>query len=561
MDLDDIAGYSLRRKLGSGSAGSVWQVRDLASGRNAVLKRVPVSAISDLEELREQLFILQRVNHPHLARLLEIRETESEWLLFGQYVVAGTLTSLLSRRGALSTGELVTLLSPLAEALGHLHRSGLTHGRVTAPNVMFDSAGRPVLTDPVIHPHLNPAAQSPTPADDLTALTHLAHQSGGSPALFPPTLFTTGGTRDLLSLDAPVPIDLAFPEPENGSDTTKPHTDDEDPVQRSRGPLTPSPPDESATDSVQPTGPQLTRPKAVPRLPKPSRRSTSRRPRLSRRSAAAPTNPLDRLTPRQPASELPAPPSSTPTTTPSGLPPPGRRRPRRRVWRRKHAFWRRRFPHPAYGVLAAAGLGAAVVLALGVLTIGALDNQPTPTAATDPATTSPQQAPTPPPSQTSTPAPSQASAPAPSQNPTASTHPSTSSNSTRPAETADWVQTLQALDAQRAQAFWALEPSILDKIYVPGSRPWTSDRALIVAYSKQQLRVQGLRIRIDSTTVERRTPTTVTLRTVDHLIAGSLVDRHGTSTPLPPATPTTRLITLTTNPRTPAWRIATITNV
>ncbi|MFG1622915.1 protein kinase [Kribbella sp. NPDC049227] len=553
MDLDDIAGYSLRRKLGSGSAGSVWQVRDLASGRNAVLKRVPVSAISDLEELREQLFILQRVSHPHLARLLELRETESEWLLFGQYVAAGTLTSLLGRRGALSTGELVTLLSPLAEALDHLHRSGLTHGRVTAPNVMFDSAGRPVLTDPVIHPHLNPGAKSPAPTDDLTALTHLAHQSGGSPALFPPTLFTTGGTRDLLALDAPAPIDLAFPEPENGPDTTKPSTDDDDPVQRSRGPLTPSPPDESATDSVQPTRPQVTPPKPLPRLPKPSRRPTSRRPRLSRRTAAAPTNPLDRLTPRQPASELPAPPPSTPTTNSSGLPPPGRRRLRRRVWRRRHTFWRRRFPHPAYGVLAAAGLGAAVMLVVGLLTVGALDNQPTPTAATDPATPSPQQTPTP--------APSQTSAPAPSRTSTASPQPSTPSSPPRPAETADWVRTLQALDAQRAQAFWALQPSLLDKIYVPGSKPWTSDRALIVAYSKQQLRVRGLRIRIDYTTVERRTTTSVTLRTVDHLIAGSLVDRHGTSTPLPPAMPTTRLITLTTNPSTPAWRIATITNI
>jgi protein kinase-like protein len=552
MDLDDIAGYSLRRKLGSGSAGGVWQVRDLVSGRNAVLKRLPVSAISDPEELREQLFILQRVTHPHLARLLEFRETESEWLLFGQYVVAGTLTSLLGRRGALSTGELVTLLSPLAEALDHLHRSGLTHGRVTAPNVMFDSAGRPVLTDPVIHPYLNPAAKSPTPADDLTALTHLAHQSGGSPALFPLTLFTTGGTRDLLALDAPAPIDLAFPEPENGSDTVKPHTDDEDPVERSRGPLTPSPPDESATDSVQPTQPQLTPPKPVPRPPKPSRRSTSRRPRLSRRSAAAPINPLDRLSPRQPAFEPTTPPSSTPATTSSGLPPPGRRRPRRRVWRRRHAFWRRRFPHPAYGVLAAAGLGAVVVLVLGLLTVGALDHQPTPTAASDPASTSPQQSATPEPSQTST--------SAPSQTPTAP-QPSTPSHSPHPAEGADWARTLQALDAQRAQAFWALEPSILDKIYVPGSKPWTSDRALIVAYSKQQLRVQGLSIRIDSTTVERRTTTSVTLRTVDHLIGGGLVDRHGTRTPLPPATPTTRLITLTTNPSTPAWRIAAITNV
>ena len=95
----------------------------------------------------------RRIDHPHVARLREVRETGTEWLLFSQYVVAGTLTALLSRRGPLTDGELVTLLSPLAEALDYLHRTGLTHGRVTPANIMFDADGRPVLTDAVLHTH------------------------------------------------------------------------------------------------------------------------------------------------------------------------------------------------------------------------------------------------------------------------------------------------------------------------------------------------------------------------------------------------------------------------
>ncbi|TDD11324.1 serine/threonine protein kinase, partial [Kribbella turkmenica] len=151
MALEDIAGYSLRRKLGSGSAGIVWLVRDRATGRSAVLKRVPVTAITHPKELREDLTVLQRVNHPHLARLQEVRETGTEWLFISQYVVAGTLSALLNRRGPLTDGELVTLLTPLTQALDHLHRSGLVHGRVTPANIMFDADGRPVLTDAALH--------------------------------------------------------------------------------------------------------------------------------------------------------------------------------------------------------------------------------------------------------------------------------------------------------------------------------------------------------------------------------------------------------------------------
>jgi hypothetical protein len=79
------------------------------------------------------------------------------------------------------------------------------------------------------------------------------------------------------------------------------------------------------------------------------------------------------------------------------------------------------------------------------------------------------------------------------------------------------------------------------------------------SYRKQQIRVQGLRVQIDSSTIARRTPTTVTLRTTDHLAAGQAVDRSGTRTSFPPGTPTTKLITLTTSPTTKAWRITAIT--
>ncbi|WP_328522019.1 protein kinase domain-containing protein [Kribbella sp. NBC_00359] len=748
MDLD-IAGYSLRKKLGSGSAGAVWQVRDLATGRNAVLKRIPITAIPDQEKFREDIAILQRIRHPHIARLLEVRETGTDWLLITQYVVAGSLTALRTRRGPLSPGELVTLLTPLAEALDHLHRSGLTHGSPTPTDTLFDADGRPVLTDAALHPG--------SPTDDLRALATIAHQAGGDPTTFTPDLFTTHNLPSrLLTLAAPEPIDLAYPEdpttppttlpdtiptPPRPPTTTKPPTTD-DPLQRSRTPLTPPPPKPPTLQPPQATTPRP--PAPTKPLPKPSRRPRPlRRPKLTRRTPTPPPiNPLTRLTPPTPAPPPPhpttpppastPPPTSTPpststppqawipaqswtpvrtsppphastparTSTPSftapdtstppftstppqawisaqarppapTLPPdastpsltstptqawtpaavqsasptptpapaealapaqtpprdqrpahtptsalassptaastalvtptmPNRPRTNRHPWRRTYALWsrllhprtspeRRRLPHPAYGVLAAAALGAVIVLAIGIATIGALNAPTTPTAATN-QPTSPQTSthPTTPgtPTQSTPPTPTQpaihttptgpASSLAPSlptTSPTA-TQPTTPPTPTRPAtpqstikpptttsrtDAARWALTLQDLDAQRAHAFWTLNPEVLDKIYVPGSPPWLADRALLASYLKQNVRIQGLRIQIDKTIVTHQTPTTITLKTTDHLSAGQAIDHTGTTTPLPPGTPTTRLITLTTTRTTPTWRITTIT--
>ncbi|MGW1342835.1 protein kinase domain-containing protein [Kribbella sp. NPDC002412] len=559
MALEDIAGYSLRRTLGSGSAGAVWLVRDRASGRNAVLKRIPITAISDPEEFCDHLKILQRLDHPHLARLHDFRETADDWLLISRYVAAGTLSALLGRRGPLAPGELVTLLTPLADALTYLHRTGLTHGRVTPTNILFDTEGRPVLTDPALHPA--------TPADDLKSLADVAHQSGADPTLFTPDRITD--PQSLLTIATPAPINLAFTEdPTTAESPTKKPAPPDDPVEHPRTPLPPRPPKPTAAPTISPKPPQAPMPKPLARTTKPSRRNPSR----PNRARPSPPNRLDRLTTPTGAAD-----HATRTTddkhpgtnpvwndsaqrSPIGLARLTRRRSRHRPWRRSHTRWRRhrrpvdpaariqtssasgttrppaqklihhpvrRHPvlrNPAYGVLAAAALGAVVVLILGLLTVGALDNNPAGTAAATNQTPTPTD-PTPP---------------------------------TPPGDPAKWTRTLQALDTQRAKAFWTLDPTLLDTVYVPGTVPWKADQALLATYRKHQIRVRNLNIHISNTTVEAETPTKVVLHITDHLTTAQAITPTGTTTNLPPATPTSRRLTLTKTPTTPAWRITAI---
>jgi serine/threonine protein kinase len=127
--------------------------------------------------------MLSRLRHPHVARLLEFRETDTGWILVSQHLAAGSLAALLTRRAPLTRGELVTLLAPIASALSYLHDSGLNHGSLTLDNVLFDADGRPILTDSVLH--------AGTPTADIQALTTLAHQAAADTGPFTPALFTT----------------------------------------------------------------------------------------------------------------------------------------------------------------------------------------------------------------------------------------------------------------------------------------------------------------------------------------------------------------------------------
>ncbi len=693
MEPEDLAGYSLRRRLGSGSAGTLWQVRDLATGRHAVLRRIPVTTIQREEQFRDELMVLQRINHPHIARVLEVRETATEWLVFSQHVVALSLTEVLRRRGAMSPGEIVTLLSPLADALHYLHHCGLIHGHLTPPNILIDVEGRPLLTDATFHSLNLHAPTSPPPSHgaDLLALSTIAAHAGGPATLFEPAVFTkTPAPRlasHLLTLTTPEPINLGDPDdPPPDPPTT---TTDDDPIEHSRTPLAPPSPKPSAPTSPQPTTPEPPTANPVPTHPKPRRALL---PKLTRRTADSTPNPLSRLTSKpltrthvvhptqthligtthvEPAiswSARPAerrPPNATPFTiperppswsspsapiaeertpaatpsavperppttrsappvpaterralnaTPFGVPLPSpssskvdseqssdgfvhgpaltRGLTRRRVWRRRHTWWGRldlsrpltelryRLSHLAYGVAAAVGLGVAVVLGLGLAARTVLGESDTPTATaaetSNPAPASasgqPSAARTTPTASVTAPASSRTQAGSTSPTPPARTAPTPPGNtnpttpspprrSTTSRSVADWLTTLHALDAQRAQAFRTLDTATLDKIYIPGSPPWRSDRALLADYRKQHIHIQGLRIQIDKTTITHQTPTMVTLRTTDHLTAGQAVHKSGTRIPLPPGTPTTRLITLTrtTSKTTPTWRITKIT--
>ena len=59
----------------------------------------------------------------------------------------GSLRDVVTIRGALPFGEVVTALTPMATALAELHEAGVVHADVSPGNVLFTTDGRPMLAD------------------------------------------------------------------------------------------------------------------------------------------------------------------------------------------------------------------------------------------------------------------------------------------------------------------------------------------------------------------------------------------------------------------------------
>ena len=157
-----VPGFEVVELVGFGATGEVWLARDQASGEEVALKRLRPGVESGARErMRHEAGLLTAVHHPHLVGLRAVIELADDLVLVLDHAGAGNLERLLGERGSLAPGEVVTLLTPLAQALEELHRQGVVHGDVAPANVVLDQSGRPLLAD------LGIARVLGTPADAL----------------------------------------------------------------------------------------------------------------------------------------------------------------------------------------------------------------------------------------------------------------------------------------------------------------------------------------------------------------------------------------------------------
>ena len=65
--------YEILRELGSGAFGVVHLVRERATGLQRVIKTVDTTKLSErlLENMRQEILVLQDLDHPNIIRLFE----------------------------------------------------------------------------------------------------------------------------------------------------------------------------------------------------------------------------------------------------------------------------------------------------------------------------------------------------------------------------------------------------------------------------------------------------------------------------------------------------------
>ncbi|MEO8636330.1 MAG: serine/threonine-protein kinase [Gemmatimonadales bacterium] len=139
--------YTVGREIGRGGAARVFSATD-PSNRPVALKvlhpQLAASVTAD-RFLREVKFI-GRLDHPHIARLVD--SGEDEWLIWYvmDFVPGPTMRQHLERARRVSTSDTLRIAQDMLAALTCAHAQGIVHRDVKPENIVL-SPGGAVLVD------------------------------------------------------------------------------------------------------------------------------------------------------------------------------------------------------------------------------------------------------------------------------------------------------------------------------------------------------------------------------------------------------------------------------
>lgn len=176
------ARFEVRRQLGEGGMGAVYEVIDHDRGALVALKVLSRMSPLNVEQFKNEFRGLAGVVHPNLVRLHELIADGDHWsftmdlvdgIPFIQYVRTDERESFTSlsaeaitrqqavatiqgvghvapspvRAGQLDVTRLRAVTSQLAAGIDAIHRSGKVHRDIKHSNVLVDSRGRVVILD------------------------------------------------------------------------------------------------------------------------------------------------------------------------------------------------------------------------------------------------------------------------------------------------------------------------------------------------------------------------------------------------------------------------------
>ena len=141
--------YEIRRTLGEGGMGAVYQAKDHELGRTVALKVIRPELARNpaiLQRFKQEILLASKVTDRNIIRIYDLGDANGVKFITMEYVEGKDLRAVL-RRGKLPPAKAVEVMEQVVSGLDAAHRIGIIHRDLTPANIMLSSDGRVLVTD------------------------------------------------------------------------------------------------------------------------------------------------------------------------------------------------------------------------------------------------------------------------------------------------------------------------------------------------------------------------------------------------------------------------------
>jgi WD40 repeat protein len=145
-----VGPYRVRRRLGGGGMGTVYEAFDERLQRPVALK-VLTEALANSEQARARFLVearaAARLNHPNVVTVFEVGEATGLSFLVMELIPGGSVQERVRAAGHLHWLEATRMLADACRGVAAAHRAGLVHRDIKPGNLMLTGEGTVKVAD------------------------------------------------------------------------------------------------------------------------------------------------------------------------------------------------------------------------------------------------------------------------------------------------------------------------------------------------------------------------------------------------------------------------------
>ena len=139
--LEALGKYEIRRELGRGAMGVVYEGYDPMIKRVVALKTIRADQLQGenahemVARFRREAQAAGRLNHPNIVAIYDFGEDQGVWYIAMEYIKGRELKEYFQANERFAPAEIVRIMTQILAALGYSHRAGVVHRDVKPANI------------------------------------------------------------------------------------------------------------------------------------------------------------------------------------------------------------------------------------------------------------------------------------------------------------------------------------------------------------------------------------------------------------------------------------------